>query len=87
MKLLGVADRFFYGSFILSISRTECSIKIMVTTLHYMGFAWLFYLYSYYVHIFGFCLFVCFFLKDKAILCSLEIALKVSALSNWPGTA
>ena len=36
---------------------------------------------------FWFLLVCLFFLKDKAILCSLEIALKVSALSNWPGTA
>lgn len=37
MKLLGVADRFFYGSFFLSVSRTEYSIKLMMTMLYLHG--------------------------------------------------
>lgn len=37
MKLLGVADRFFYDSFFLSVSKTECSIKIMMTVLYLHG--------------------------------------------------
>lgn len=52
-----MADRFFYGSFFLSVSRTECSIKIMMTMLYLHGDLLGSYIYN-------------FFLKDKALLYS-----------------